>query len=122
MRISDWSSDVCSSDPAPALSRGARCGGAGTCRHLLAGDLRGRGDRLRRKGAGLAGAVGQAGAGTGARPAGAVLRDGVSDDDGWKRSERRRSAYALSPSGERYEGVRSEEPTSELKSPMRISY
>src|SRR3546814_3595409 len=65
---------------APALSRGARRGGAGAGRHLLAGDLRGRRDQLRRKGAGLARTVGEAGAGAGARPTGAVLRDGVSGD------------------------------------------
>src|SRR3546814_18185903 len=65
---------------APALSRGARRGGAGAGRPLLAGDLRGRRDQLRRKGAGLARTGGEDGAGAGARPTGAVFRDGVGGD------------------------------------------
>ncbi len=45
--------------------RGGACR-AGTGRHLLAGDLCGRGDRRRRKGAGVAIAIGQAGFDAGA--------------------------------------------------------
>src|SRR3546814_3834054 len=111
MRISDWSSDVCSSD----LIGGLRFG---SCRGRLPGSGRRRlrRDRLR----GRAGAA----CGTGGRGGFLELVAEV-DDRGRRRVGRavledhpRRGAGAVHG----LVGLRSEEHTSELQSLMRISY
>src|SRR3546814_3668770 len=99
MRISDWSSDVCSSD----LGRGA---GEGV---RVRRDLR-RGQRHRLDTAGDADGLGLAEA---ARRASAQVRQ----------AERDGAIAAVLRAEQREQGlVRSEEHTSELQSLMRISY
>src|SRR3546814_1489918 len=101
MRISDWSSDVCSSDLAGGVS-------GGELRELvegvLDGDIAREGDRFLshdREGAG-SGKV-------------AANQAGSGNDDGILRGS------GVGDVG-RFDAVRSEEHTSELQSLMRISY
>src|SRR3546814_1596079 len=99
MRISDWSSDVCSSDLERLPARGARRPrtAAAAAVHRRAEE----GHRSRRLGGGL-GARGRPGTGKLRQP----------DPDRAARHPRQRPAH----------GLRSEEHTSELQSLMRISY
>src|SRR3546814_7338369 len=99
MRISDWSSDVCSSDL------------AGSSRRRAAGTAHGH---RRRAPAGMAAGGGMS-AHRGNTPDAATIRIALADDQALVRS----GLKALLGGFDR---IRSEENTSELQSLMRISY
>src|SRR3546814_5410363 len=94
MRISDWSSDVCSSDRGDLAGAGVR-----------RGDRRERLSRHRRTGA-LGSRAAAAGYCAASATGGALAE----------------TSTVLAAPGSRIEWVRSEEHTSELQSLMRISY
>src|SRR3546814_5800956 len=110
MRISDWSSDVCSSDLRSAYRRSVRAGWHGPTNGLLHGSVWTRNgpccERPFGSAAGYDRRSGQSRLGFrhGERP------------QGWPRRRRR------SPPAARTAPERSEEHTSELQSLMRISY
>src|SRR3546814_5826315 len=99
MRISDWSSDVCSSDLA-RCDRTRQTKGESDAFHPQGDDRAGGACRAAARGAG---------AGSGARR----------KDDRSDRSGRKDTSGARAP---RSQGSRSEEQTSELQSLMRTSY
>src|SRR3546814_9150006 len=120
MRLSAWSSDVCSSDLEPRAAAGGPGGLPGRVRLQLArgsGDFDGGRDRLRRR----CGADGATRAGLG-RPAARSPVGAPHGRDGPYRGK------AIAPMGRSYTWrpglaiIRSEEHTSELQSLMRISY
>src|SRR3546814_1131664 len=100
MRISDWSSDVCSSDLDPVHRRRLRIRAGDEVRVLVAGQ----------GGAAFAGLYARAGT----RQARRACRDG-------DRARLHPDRHALRPAAHRA-GLRSEEHTSELQSLMRNSY
>src|SRR3546814_4376937 len=113
MRISDWSSDVCSSDL--ALGRAHPAFFAEHDGHRLAGDQVGLGQRLR----GLARDQG------GAAVVAELLRVGqqlVLDQLLQLRLRAERGDQAVALGIELVQFARSEEHTSELQSPMRLPY
>src|SRR3546814_8966313 len=106
MRISDWSSDVCSSDLPPRLWRGR------ASLHRIAS----RTDRDPR----VSGRMVQA------YPGSDICRQRRDGDTRWPRMDAGRIADPLvcapCPNRARFLKIRSEEHTSELQSLMRISY
>src|SRR3546814_4580533 len=107
MRISDWSSDVCSSDlPAPITAK---------ARH------RGRGRSQVRAGP-LGGAHRWSGVGRSCHARSAGDRNGQRRADPQHPLAAQRAGDAVQKELREVEGVRSEEHTSELQSLMRISY
>src|SRR3546814_1582344 len=115
MRISDWSSDVCSSDLAPAHAAGAVPAGLHRLRKADGRQqLPGRADRQAEgEGIDLGAAVGHPqGAAAELRPGGGELRR---TDRAGRRA--RRTGARLG-----WQAGRSEEHTSELQSLMRTSY
>src|SRR3546814_10890458 len=120
MRISDWSSDVCSSDLCPISSR--RGDGATDRTAILAGHGRGRRPALR---SGPALAPGKPPCrGDDCDPAGAVPHNGAMPDTlpDWLAYIERQHPRSIAMGLERVRAVRSEEHTSELQSTMRIPY
>src|SRR3546814_1403618 len=116
MRISDWSSDVCSSDLPVAIDGGRGVGEVEIAASERVYENIAGGQRAARV------ADGDAGVAAAAIAADAVC-SGIGDAIGFDHDHRRRDAAA----GDRQAGrpalaVRSEEHTSELQSLMRISY
>src|SRR3546814_7342868 len=115
MRISDWSSDVCSSDLHAGADRmarvGAGAGGNGHRQHAHDEGERGHQDRTEAQARGLDHRLAQ-------RPAELALLDRELDDQ--DRVLRRQADHRDQADLE--VDVRSEEHTSELQSLMRISY
>src|SRR3546814_4029794 len=118
MRMSDWSSDVCSSDlrpPVPGPARRDR-GQARSCRLVFAAHRRDAGDRRFRQS--------RRAALRAARHAGARQRLGIAARRQYDREDTMisRRTMLMGASALATTPTRSEEHTSELQSLMRISY
>src|SRR3546814_4162520 len=121
MRISDWSSDVCSSDLRPALAQRLHGGAADV---LLCLTLGGRANGLHQQ-RGPRHRGGEAARIVADRETAVVDGSGAparAGSDAGKKRYRRGCHYLLRSHRLRLPHANSEEPTSELQSLMRISY